>query len=350
VSDPAGRAAREFLAAAYPDERTREQAQRWLGLLARQAGAGDGQVRWWKIPALASAAAVLNVRWAVLAAAAVTVGCTEFVLGDHRLLTAAPAADQPRSPVLIRLVSKIHAISPPAGSRQASDTEQANARRVGEAEAIALALAVPPSLDPTVQATADAASQDGPPAEPSGLTGQAAAVQSRETAADDAGKRVEVAADLAGKVVASLVSVPSLSDNEVFQVVREYLAGLVEDSPLKDTFAAWFKRLPGAQPPPDAAAEVVPVPARLEQAATAELSAAFSAAGAADPVTDPFAVDPALLGAQAEDPLDGAVDLVNQARYAQQDRGPCTGCTVPGGDGGSRDEPQEPHEEHPFEP
>jgi hypothetical protein len=259
-------------------------------------------------------------------------------------------ADQPRSPVLIRLVSKIHEIGPPADSQQASATERDNARRAGEAEAIALALAVPPSLDPTVQAAADAAGQDGPPAEPSGLTGQAAAVQSRETTADDAGKRVEAAADLAAKVVASLVSVPSLSDNEVFQVVREYLAGLIEDSPLKDTFAAWIARLPGAQPPPDAAAEVVPVPARLEQAATAELSAAFSAAGAADPVTDPLAIDPALLGAQAEDPLDGAVDLVNQARYAQQDRGPCTGCAVPGGGGESRDEPQEPHEERPFEP
>ena len=192
-----------------------------------------------------------------------------------------------------------------------------------------------------------AAGQDRPPAEPSGLTGQASAVQKQEKAADDAGKRAEMAADLAAKVVASLVSVPSLGDNEVVQVVREYLAGLIEDSPLKDMFAAWIERLPGAKPPPDAAAEVVPVPARLEQAATAELSAAFRAAGAADPVTDPFATDPALLGAQAEDPLDGAVDLVNQARYAQQDRGPCTGCAVPGQGGEPHDELPE---EHPFEP
>ena len=132
-----------------------------------------------------------------------------------------------------------------------------------------------------------------------------------------------MAGDLAAKVVASLVSIPPLSDNEVVQVVREYLAGLIEDSPLKDTFAAWIERLPGAKPPPGAAAEVVPVPERLEQAATAELSAAFTAAGDDDPVTDPLATDPALTRAQAEDPLAGAVDLINQARYAQDQSGPC---------------------------
>ena len=62
------------------------------------------------------------------------------------------------------------------------------------------------------------------PAEPSDLGGRAADVQQEESKEDDTAKRVEVAGDLAAKVVASLVSIPSLSDNEVFQVVREYLA------------------------------------------------------------------------------------------------------------------------------
>ena len=189
---------------------------------------------------------------------------------------------------------------------------------------------------------------DQPP-EPSDLGGRAADVQQEESKEDDTAKRVEVAGDLAAKVVASLVSIPSLSDNEVFQVVREYLAGLIEDSPLKDTFAAWIERLPGAKPPPDAAAEVVPVPERLEQAATAELSAAFTAAGDDDPVTDPLATDPALTRAQAEDPLAGAVDLINQARYAQDQSGPCAGCSVPGNsdDNLPGEAPPEDHVEEP---
>lgn len=145
-------------------------------------------------------------------------------------------------------------------------------------------------------------------------------------------------------MVASLISVPSLSDNEVVQVVREYLAGLIEDSSLKDTFAAWIGRLPGAKPPPEVAAEVVPVPERLEQAATAQLSAEFAGEGEDNPVTDSlFVSDPALTKAQSEAPLDGAVDIINQARYARDQSGACAGCDVPGNDDNL------PGEEHPPE-
>ncbi|HEY1668231.1 MAG TPA: hypothetical protein VGG54_21285 [Trebonia sp.] len=258
-------------------------------------------------------------------------------------------AAQPRSPVLGHLVTSIHDISPPPDQLDASATETENAHRIGEAQALALALAAAPSLDPTARAAATAAGLTDQPTEPSDLGGRAADVQQEESKEDDTAKRVEVAGDLAAKVVASLVSIPSLSDNEVFQVVREYLAGLIEDSPLKDTFAAWIERLPGAKPPPDAAAEVVPVPERLEQAATAELSAAFTAAGDDDPVTDPLATDPALTRAQAEDPLAGAVDLINQARYAQDQSGPCAGCSVPGNsdDNLPGEAPPEDHVEEP---
>jgi hypothetical protein len=184
---------------------------------------------------------------------------------------------------------------------------------------------------------------------PSDLADRAADVQQEEKKEDATAKRVEVAGDLAAKVVASLIAIPPLSGSEVVQIVREYLAGLIEDSPLKDTFAAWIGHLPGAKPPPDAAAEVVPVPDQLEQAATAELSAAFTAAGGADPVTDPLATDPALSKAQAEDPLAGAVDIINQARYAQDQSGPCAGCSVPGNrDNNLPGEP--PPEEHVEEP
>src|SRR6202000_3016142 len=66
-------------------------------------------------------------------------------------------AAQPRSPVLSRLVTSIHDISPPADQLDASATETGNAHRIGEAQALALALAAAPSLDPTARAAAPAA-------------------------------------------------------------------------------------------------------------------------------------------------------------------------------------------------
>jgi hypothetical protein len=257
-------------------------------------------------------------------------------------------ADQPRSRTLIRLVMRIHDISPPEDPQEASGTETENARRLGEAEALALALPTPPPLDRTVQAATAAADLTEPVSQPSDLAERAATVQEKETDEDETGKRVEAAADLAAKVVTSLISIPRLSDNEVVQVVREYLAGLVEDSPLKNAFAAWIERLPGSKPPPDAEAAVIPAPERLAQAATAELSAAFSAAGDEDPVTDPLDTDPALSTAQAEDPLDAAVDIINQARYAQDQTGPCADCAVPGNDNNQPGE--EPPDDHLDEP
>ena len=38
---------------------------------------------------------------------------------------------------------------------------------------------------------------------------------------------------------------PDVGGNEVLQIVCEYLGGLVEESPLKDVFAAWTGRLAG---------------------------------------------------------------------------------------------------------
>ena len=184
------------------------------------------------------------------------------------------------------------------------------------------------------------------------LDGQAATVQQEDKQDDVEAKRVDTAADLAVKVVASMVSVPKLSENEVVQVVREYLAGLIEDSPLADTFAAWIEHIPGAKPPPSAEAEVVPDPGQLERAAESELSADFSSNPDEDPVTDPiFNPDSALTTAEAEDPIDAAVDIINQARYGQTDSGSCAGCSVPGdnGDDGGNpvDEPPEDHFEVP---
>ena len=120
------------------------------------------------------------------------------------------------------------------------------------------------------------------------------------------------------------------------QIVREYLGGLVEESPLKDVFAAWTGRLAGARRPPDAETLVVPVPLKLEtEAASAQFEAAEK---------DDFAVT--MPSTVSEDPVDAAVDLANQARYLSEDgAGPCTGCAPVE----SRDEPfHEPVEDHPI--
>jgi len=75
-------------------------------------------------------------------------------------------------------------------------------------------------------------------------------VDAAEGKEDATAKRVERFADLAAKFVTSLIPIPNVSDNEVFQVVREYLSALVEDSPLKDTFRTWIAHVPGAKPRP----------------------------------------------------------------------------------------------------
>ena len=77
MSEVAPRAAEEFLAAAYPDEREREHAERWLGLMACQ---GDGQIFWWQIPGLAPVRMVPMVRGVVLGVAvALVMGWGSYV-------------------------------------------------------------------------------------------------------------------------------------------------------------------------------------------------------------------------------------------------------------------------------
>src|SRR6201999_1020646 len=77
-------------------------------------------------------------------------------------------------------------------------------------------------------------------------------------------------------------------------------------------------------------AEVAPDPARLEAAATATLSAVTAEQGMEDPVTDPSDDnDFAYQSAQGEEKQDAAVDIVNDARSAQDPTGPCDGCIAP---------------------
>jgi hypothetical protein len=242
-------------------------------------------------------------------------------------------------PVLTSIVLKIHHISPP-GDAGATPTETDLAHRVGEMQALALGAAPSRALIAAEQAAASEEGFDGPVRDASDVRGRLATVENEQTEANAAAKRADEAGDVAASAVASTISIPHISDNEVFQIVREYLSGLIEGSPLKDTFAAWAGRLAGAKAPPDADQAVIPDPRRLEQAALTVLSAEVV-------IVDPSVTDPAFAQAEAESPVDAAVDLTNQSRYSQEASGPCAGCVRSPVD---PDNPVEPPDDHDVEP
>ncbi len=245
-------------------------------------------------------------------------------------------------PVLTSIVLKIHDISPPGDTSDAdaTPTETDLARRVGELQALALGAAPSRALIAAEQKAASEGGFDGPVRDVPDVGGRLATVENEQTAANTAAKRADQAGDLAASAVASTISIPHISDSEVFQIVTEYLSGLIEGSPLKDTFAAWAGRLAGAKTPPDADQVVIPDPRRLEQAALIVLSAHVV-------IVDPSVTDPAFTQAEAESPVDAAVDLANQSRYSQEGSGPCVGCVRSPVD---PDNPVEPPDDHDVEP
>ncbi|HEX4832898.1 MAG TPA: hypothetical protein VH478_17590 [Trebonia sp.] len=222
-------------------------------------------------------------------------------------------------PVLASIVVKVHRIDRPApGEDHATATEEDIARRVGQLQAAALPAGGAGSVAGSDAGAATAAGFAGPIRDGSDLRGRATAVDAEDDHEDAAAKRAEQAGDLAAATIASLLNVPGVGRSEVVDVVREYLQGLVEESPLKDSFAAWVSRLAGAEPPPDASTLVDPQPERLEvQALEARLTESAEHPRAAT-----------LPGTEGESPVDAAVDLVNQARFLAEDgTGPCAGCT-----------------------
>jgi hypothetical protein len=242
-------------------------------------------------------------------------------------------------PVLADIVRDVHDESrEPAGKRDAAGSEADLAHRLGELQAAALALPSPPALSPAEQAAAGASGLAGPIRDASDLSHRVAETGAQEEKDDQAGKRVELAAELAARAVANTISIPQLGSNEVVQIVMEYLSGLIEDSPLKDVFAAWLEHVPRGGHPPGAATIVVPDPANLEQAAEHQLTAEAAAQGRKLPA------DPSGTGETDGSAVKDAVDSASQARDVQHN-GTCTGCIdLPAVD----DEP--PVDYHPFEP
>jgi hypothetical protein len=237
--------------------------------------------------------------------------------------------------VLADIVEKIHGIDHPRpGNDHATATEADIARRVGELQAATL-LAGTESIA-TERNAAGTAGFTVPIQDAQDLRMRVMELDEQEKKEDATHERAEQAGDLAAATVASLLSVPDIGRDEVVQIVREYVSGLIEESPLKDVFAAWTQRLAGALRPPDAGPLVVPQPLKLEtEALLTQIR---------EGEKEHFAAT--LPSTEQESAVDAAVDMANQTRYLSEGgTGPCAGCTP----AESHDEPvHEPVEEHPV--
>jgi hypothetical protein len=233
----------------------------------------------------------------------------EFSQARPTLLT--PLAD---------LVVQIEAISAPSpGQDDATGTELDLAQRIGELQAVTLA----PRPPGVAGAEAAVTRQDLSPlpasaGEENKRLGELDAAEQKGEASE---KLVDQAAELAATAVAQALQLPGLGHTEVVQVVREYLSGLIENSPLRDVFAAWAGRITGRSAPPPAAELVIPDPGRLKDAADTAMTSEL----AKTPVTDRAAAE--RLG--GETGIVAAVKLANQIRYLQEGSGPCGGCAQP---------------------
>lgn len=239
------------------------------------------------------------------------------IISDLPVLTPAlliPLAD---------LVGDVHKISKQRDAApEASPVELDLAHRLGELQAATLtAGANPPPVERT-EAAATRTADVGAPGDAAAQGERLGKVGAAEHEEQDAERRAEQTGELAATAIATALRLPGLGDGEVTGILREYLSGLIEFSPLKDTLAAWTERLAGATAPPGAEELIVPDPGRLRDAAAAQVSHQV----AAHPVADSLAVT-TLLG---ETGIAGAVDLVNQTRYLQENgSGPCEGCARP---------------------
>ena len=88
------------------------------------------------------------------------------------------------------------------------------------------------------------------------------------SAAEQEGGTIVERADQTGEflavAIASTISIPHVSDHEVVQIVREYLSGLIEESPLKDVIATWYRNI-HMRVVPRADDVVVPTPRGLRR-------------------------------------------------------------------------------------
>lgn len=204
-------------------------------------------------------------------------------------------------PVMVRTIYGIgHLSSGDVGTLTEADLAQ----RIGYLQETTLGLPAPPQVPET-------ACDDRP-----SLKDDLATLDTADQAADAAAERAERIGEHLAIAIASTISIVGIGDHEVVQIVREYLSGLIEESPLKDAFAAWSLR---HITPPSADEIVVPDAAPIKQAASAELKGLEAR-------LDVTIKGDALTGDESQ--MAQAVDDVNDALYLQEQTGSCDGCTV----------------------
>jgi hypothetical protein len=223
-----------------------------------------------------------------------------------------------RSSVLQEIVVAIDSIGHQSPSDKWMATESDLARRLGLLQATTLTLP-PPSR------TAIAAGDNAP-----GLDEDLGRLTATEQEGDAISKQAEQIGDYLAVAIASTIYIPSIGSHEVVQIVREYLSGLIEESPLKDIIAAWYRNSRWHAAPPPAGEIVVPDAARLEKAASAELN---------NTVPQGQDVTNALKAIWDESPAVAAVELTNATRYRQEGTGPCDSTCRLATPHGAPDEP-----------
>jgi hypothetical protein len=275
-------------------------------------------------------------------------------------------------PPLSDVLNKIHDTSPPtAGTDRATAVERDLAARVGRLQASTLR---PEGPDVLSTGPADGLGSYEPPvAGPRDLRDRVDRLSQQQRTTDRAHRIAEQAAELAATAVASTLPGLRLGHNETIEVVREYLQGLIEGSPLQKVFYSWVRRgatrtdsrpagpnsdgpnSDGPDPdgpnsggsggpdsgggggsgdssagaeavPPPAQQIVVPDPVRLHLAALAALTSRLATARLAGPILG----DDLRTRLDAEPDAAAAVDLTNEGRYIDEGgSGPCDGCPRP---------------------
>jgi hypothetical protein len=261
-------------------------------------------------------------------------------LAEYREITREFTTNRPAHlTALADVVTQIDDISTPSvGQHDATSVDLDLAQRIGQLQVTTLTIR-PPELAQAEASASRRAGFDAPPADADQEKNRLTEVDSADKQDNATRHLVDQAAELAATTVANALQLPGIGHTEVVQVIREYLSGLIEDSPLKDVFAGWFERIDSHDAPPPATEIVNPDPERLKNAAAAAATSELAKTA----VTDPTVVQAFL----SEPPIAAAVELTNQVRYLQQGNGPCDGCAQPGYPG---DQPGQPPDEHPAEP
>ncbi len=222
---------------------------------------------------------------------------------------------------LADLVLGIDAVSKPSsGQPDATSTELDLARRIGELQARTLALR-PQAVTQAEAAVTRQRGFDAPAADAGEENKRLGALDTAEHEEQVTEELADRAADLAATAIAQSLQLPGLGHTEVVQIIREYLSGLIENSALKDVFAAWIGRITGRSEPPPPAELVIPDPGRLKDVANAALNSELASTR----------VNSAADARQFlnETGITAVVDLTNQVRYLQENSGPCAGCAHP---------------------